>query len=78
MEQVKAFLEYILASLDNVNKGASGKKLTALVITITYCYSHRFIDASNLPIVLGVDASLILALFGINVIEKIKTNGENN
>jgi hypothetical protein len=78
LEQVKAFLEYILASLDNVNKGASGKKLTALVITITYCYSHRFIDASNLPIVLGVDASLILALFGINVIEKIKTNGENN
>lgn len=78
MGQVKAFLEYILASLDNVNKGASGKKLTALVITITYCYSHRFIDASNLPIVLGVDASLILALFGINVIEKIKTNGENN
>jgi len=76
--QVKAFLEYILASLDNVNKGASGKKLTALVITITYCYSHRFIDASNLPIVLGVDASLISALFGINVIEKIKTNGENN
>jgi hypothetical protein len=75
---MKAFLEYILASLDNVNKGASGKKLTALVITITYCYSHRFIDASNLPIVLGVDASLILALFGINVIEKIKTNGENN
>jgi hypothetical protein len=75
---VKAFLEYILASLDNVNKGASGKKLTALVITITYCYSHRFIDASNLPIVLGVDASLISALFGINVIEKIKTNGENN
>ena len=78
MEQVKTFLEYILASLDNVNKGASGKKLTALVITITYCYSHRFIDASNLPIVLGVDASLISALFGINVIEKIKTNGENN
>jgi len=78
LEQVKAFLEYILASLDNVNKGASGKKLTALVITITYCYSHRFIDASNLPIVLGVDASLISALFGINVIEKIKTNGENN
>lgn len=75
---MKAFLEYILASLDNVNKGASGKKLTALVITITYCYSHRFIDASNLPIVLGVDASLISALFGINVIEKIKTNGENN
>jgi hypothetical protein len=75
---MKSFLEYLLASLDNVNKGASGKKLTALAITITYCYSHRFIDASNLPIVLGVDASLISALFGINVIEKIKTNGENN
>ena len=75
---MKKFFQYILASLDNVNQGASGKKLTALAITITYCYSHRFIDASNLPIVLGVDASLISALFGINVIEKIKTNGENN
>lgn len=75
---MKKFFQYILASLDNVNEGASGKKLTALAITITYCYSHRFIDASNLPIVLGVDASLISALFGINVIEKIKTNGENN
>lgn len=75
---MKKLFQYLLASLDNINEGASGKKLTALAITITYCYSHRFIDASNLPIVLGVDASLISALFGINVIEKIKTNGENN
>ena len=67
-----------LNSFNNKNGGYSGKKLTALAITISYCYSHRFIDASNLPIVLGVDASLISALFGINVIEKIKTNGENN
>ena len=74
---MKKLFQYLLASLDNVNKGASGKKLTALAITITYCYSHRFIDASNLPIVLGVDASLISALFGINVIEKIKTNGDS-
>ena len=76
-EKIGQFIEYLLASLDNVNAGASGKKLTALAITITYCYSHRFIDSSNLAVVLGIDGGLICTLFGINVIEKIKTN-ENN
>ena len=71
-EKLFQFLEYLLSSLDNVNKGASGKKLTALAITMAYCYSHRFVDPNNLAIILGVDGSLILGLFGINVLDKSK------
>jgi hypothetical protein len=74
MSKAAQFIEYILASLDNVNKGASGKKLTALVVTLAYCYSHRYVQPDNLVLVLGVDAGLILGLFGINAVEKKKIN----
>ena len=72
--KITNFFEWLLASLDNVNKGASGKKLTALFITIAYCYSHKFIDEANLAVVLGVDAGLILGLFGIGSYDKTKKN----
>lgn len=68
----------MLKSLDNTSGGASGKKLTALAVTVAYCYSHRFIDAANLVSVLGVDAALITALFATNTYEKTKVNQNEN
>jgi len=76
MSKAVQFIEYISASLDNVNTGASGKKLTALVVTLAYCYSHRYVQPDNLVLVLGVDAGLILGLFGINAVEKGRSTDE--
>lgn len=78
IERIKNFVTFIQSSLDNSTIGASGKKLTALAVTLAYCYSHRFVDAANLPLVLAADASFISVLFGINVVEKIKTNSNEN
>jgi len=75
---MKELFAYLLSSLDNINKGASGKKLTALAISLAYCYSHRYVDASNLAIVLGVDGGTIAILFGINVADKLKNPSEQN
>lgn len=78
MSKITEFFNWLLASLDNVNKGASGKKVTALLITIAYCYSHRYVDVSNIGTVLTVDGGLISVLFGIGSYDKkLKTN-ENN
>lgn len=63
---------YLKASLDNSSDGASGKKITAFIITITYVYSHRYVTTDILTGVLVVDAGLISALFGLNVIDKLK------
>lgn len=70
--------EYIKGSLDNKKDGASGKKLTALVVTLTYVYSHKFVTAEILTSVLIVDAGLITALFGINVVDKFKNKDTTN
>ena len=78
MKRIREVIEWLLASLDNVNKGASGKKVTALFITIAYCYSHRFVDPANLAVVLGVDGSLISVLFGIGSYDKKVKANENN
>ena len=74
---IKDFCIYIMSSLDNQKEGASGKKLTALVVTLTYIWSHRFVTKDNLVMVLGVDAGLIAVLFGINVADKFKNNKPN-
>jgi hypothetical protein len=63
---------YIKNSLNNEPIGASGKKLTALAVTLTYVYSHKFVTPEILTGVLVVDAGLITALFGINVVDKFK------
>lgn len=73
-EAIKKFFAFIQSSLDNNTAGASGKKLTALAVTIAYCYSHRYVNDTNLAMVLAADAAFISTLFGINVVEKIKTN----
>jgi hypothetical protein len=75
MKRIREVIEWLLASLDNVNKGASGKKVTALFITIAYCYSHRFVDINNIGTVLTIDGGLISVLFGIGSYDKkIKAN----
>ena len=70
--------QYIKGSLDNRKDGASGKKLTALAVTLTYIYSHRFVTSDILTSVLVVDAGLITALFGINVVDKFKNKETEN
>jgi hypothetical protein len=77
-EAIKKFTAFIQSSLDNNTAGASGKKLTALAVTLAYCYSHRYVNNVNLPMVLAADAAFISTLFGINVVEKIKTNQNDN
>lgn len=69
-----SFFNFIKSSLDNDTVGASAKKLTALAVTLAYLYAHRFVDATNLVMVLTVDAGLICGLFGINVVDKLKNN----
>lgn len=70
--------EYIKGSFDNKKEGASGKKLTALAVTLTYVYSHRFLTSETLTSVLVVDAGLIAALFGINEVGKFKNKETGN
>ena len=57
-------------SFSNGSKGFSAKKLTAFSITVAYCYSHKFVDTSNIVAVLGVDGGIITLLFGVNVLDK--------
>lgn len=70
--------QHIKSSLDNKKEGFSGKKLTALAVTLTYVYSHRFLTPEILTGVLIVDAGLITALFGINVVDKFKNKETEN
>lgn len=68
---MKKLIENILSSLNNKpGQGYSGKKLTALAITIAYCYSHRYVEGQYLAAVLAVDGALIATLFGINTYDK--------
>lgn len=69
---MRRLIQNLLDSFSNNKEGWSGKKLTAFAITMAYCYSHRYCDAGNLAIVLGVDAGFIAVLFGINVVDKNK------
>lgn len=75
---MKKIIENILSSLNNKpGQGYSGKKLTALAITVAYCYSHRFLTAEHLAAVLAVDGALITALFGINTYDKSLNKKDN-
>jgi len=78
IQRIDNFIKYLLSSLDNSSVGASGKKLTALSITIAYCFAHRYVDSANLTSVLAVDGGLITALFATNVYEKTKMNNNEN
>ena len=62
----------LYGSFSNDNDGFSAKKLTAFILTATFCYSHKFVNEVNLIGVLTVDAGLITLLFGVNVIDKYK------
>ncbi len=76
--------EYIKSSLDNTGVGASGKKITALVCTVScfvypivswtyWAYHHN--DFSNLTSVLTITSGFVCLLFGINEYGK-KNNNE--
>lgn len=68
------FAEKMLFSLDNSNKGLSGKKLTAMALTYCVLKMHNYYcewaffkgDWSLFPIIVGADFGFLLALFGIN------------
>ena len=70
--------QYIKGSFGNEKGGASGKKLTALAVTLAYIYSHKFVTTEILTSVLIVDAGLIATLFGINVVDKIQNKEVGN
>jgi len=67
---MKKIVGDLYGSFSNDNVGFSAKKLTAFILTATYCYAHRFVNDANLIGVLTVDAGLITLLFGVNVIDK--------
>lgn len=71
-------IQNIFESLKNNPKGFSGKKLTALAVTLTYVYSHRLVTYDILTSVLAVDAGLIATLFGINVVDKFQNKETGN
>lgn len=76
------FIERAFFSLDNSNKGLSGKKLTAVALTYCIVQLHEYYcqyaffhkDFSLLPMVLGADFGFLSILFGIN--EYGKKRGE--
>jgi hypothetical protein len=75
----KLLLEFktgLLGSFTNAPGGFSSKKLTALAITICIVIAHiRWFnekDFTQLTTVLTIDYGFILALFGINVVDKFK------
>lgn len=76
---MKEIFKNLFDSLNNKSDGWSGKKLTALCITICVLATHiKWItmgDFSQLVSVLTVDFSFLSVLFGINVYDK-KQNGQ--
>lgn len=76
------FIEKGLFSLDNSNKGLSGKKLTAFAMTfcvvqlheyyVEYAFIHK--DFSLLPLILSADFGFLTLLFGLNEYSKNKSN----
>lgn len=75
------FIEKMLFSLDNTNKGLSGKKLTAMALTYCVIKLHEYYghwaffkgDFSLLPVILGADFGFLALLFGINEYSKKKS-----
>lgn len=84
MNNIKIFLAYIIKSLDNGHKGASGKKVIAYMVAICIVVAHTSYlrnahlhnDYSLLMQVLIFDGALITTLYGINVTDK-KINKPN-
>lgn len=76
------FIEKMLFSLDNTNKGLSGKKLTAMALTYCVIKLHEYYghwaffkgDFSLLPVILGADFGFLALLFGINEYSKKKNS----
>jgi hypothetical protein len=76
------FIEKGLFSLDNSNKGLSGKKLTAFAMTFCVVQLHEYYgqyafihkDFSLLPLVLSADFGFLALLFGINEYSKNKAS----
>lgn len=76
------FIEKGLFSLDNSNRGLSGKKLTALALTYCVVQLHEYYcqyafihkDFSLLPLILSADFGFLTLLFGINEYSKNKAS----
>ncbi len=73
MQKEPGFTAKILASLDNVRDwGYSGRKLTALVVTVTIVsITLRFADSGNLPEVLIILCSFVALLLGMVTTEQL-------
>jgi hypothetical protein len=74
---MKKIIENLILSGSNDSKGFSAKKLSIFAVVIAYCICHRFASADNIVMVLTVDAGLITALFGVNVIDKMKNPSDD-
>lgn len=64
------------SSFTNDPNGVSSKKIVAYSISFCVIMAHvkwwRMDDFTLLPTIIGLDFSFILALFGINVYDKMK------
>jgi hypothetical protein len=72
MKKLKDVINNILKSFDNDQGGFSARKLTAFwfVIVTTYLES-KFVDISNLEIVISTNLLLVLLCLGIVTFEQI-------
>lgn len=72
---MKKFISDLLASLTNDGQGYSGKKLSAMVIVMCIVAAHiKWMTLKDfntqLELVLTIDFSFILTIFGLNVADK--------
>ena len=76
MKKIQEIWDGFILSLDNQQKGFSGKKLTALCIVVCVIAAHvKWIamgDFTQLEMVLTIDYAFIATLFGINTYDKMK------
>lgn len=74
-------LNNLFESFSNTSGGYSGKKLTALAITLCIVAIHvKWLiqeDNSQMEMILTIDYTFVLTLFGINVVDKFKNKNND-
>jgi hypothetical protein len=71
-EKIGKAWNWFFSSLDNHSDGASGRKITAMVMVGLVCHGHlKYVDKSNFYNVLIVYVIFVCVLLGIVTIEQI-------
>jgi len=72
VEKVRQGFNWLSSSADNYSNGASGRKLTAIVIVALMIYGHmHWVDRDNYYDIHFLDVCFVCILLGIVTIEQI-------